>query len=144
MWASYTSNLLCHVRSRYTYDMVPIYPEISFATCAITSHEVEAEPKSVPLTWPISWVKCLGWHVHSERFPSFVLGGALKWKEDLPPTSKGCFYWACFCPQGKMGSKRAAASASPCLGLAPQCGLELIYFNSSLTTRSSFAVKDIS
>lgn len=34
--------------------MVPIYPEISFATGAITSHEVEAEPKSVPLTWPIS------------------------------------------------------------------------------------------
>lgn len=24
---------------------------------AITSHDVEAEPKSVPLTWPISWVK---------------------------------------------------------------------------------------
>ena len=51
------SNLLCHVRSRYTYDMVPLYPEISFATGAITSHEVEAEPKSVPLTWPISRVK---------------------------------------------------------------------------------------
>lgn len=36
--------------------MVSIYPEISFATGAITSHEVEAEPKSVPLTWPISRV----------------------------------------------------------------------------------------
>uniref|UniRef100_A0A0V0GUJ3 Putative ovule protein n=2 Tax=Solanum chacoense TaxID=4108 RepID=A0A0V0GUJ3_SOLCH len=35
-----------------------------------------------------------------------------------------------------------SASASP--GLSPKCGLELIYFNSSLTTRSSFAVKDIS
>jgi len=29
--------------------MVPLYLEISFATGAITSHEVEAEPKSVPL-----------------------------------------------------------------------------------------------
>lgn len=28
--------------------MVPIFPEISFATGAITSHEVEAETKSVP------------------------------------------------------------------------------------------------
>lgn len=70
MWASYTSNLLFHVRSHYTYDMVPLSLEISFATGAIISHEVEAEPKSVPLTWPISRVKYLGWHVHSERFPS--------------------------------------------------------------------------
>lgn len=37
---------------------------------------------------------------------------------------------------------RAAASASP--GLSPQCGQELIYFNSSLITWSCFAVKDIS
>lgn len=40
--------------------MVPLSLEISFATGAITSHEVEAEPKSVPLTWPISRVKYLG------------------------------------------------------------------------------------
>ena len=43
--------------------MIPLLSletEISFATGTITSHEVEAEPKSVPLTWPISRVKCLG------------------------------------------------------------------------------------
>ncbi|KAM7249614.1 hypothetical protein ACFE04_011445 [Oxalis oulophora] len=39
---------------------------------------------------------------------------------------------------------RDAPSPKKKSGLSPQCGLELIYFNSSLTTRSSFAVKDIS
>ncbi|KAM7258980.1 hypothetical protein ACFE04_014721 [Oxalis oulophora] len=47
------------------------------------------------------------------------------------------------CPQ-LVDRARDAPSLKKKSGLSPQCGLELIYFNSSLTTRSSFAVKDIS
>ena len=72
-----SSNLLCHVRIRYTYDMVPLETDISFATGTIISHKVEEEPNSIPLIWPISRVKCLGC-AHSKIFPSFVLNGGTK------------------------------------------------------------------
>jgi len=54
--------------------MVPLYPEISFATGAITSHEVEAEPSPTNLaSGEMSGVTC--------AFRFLVLGGALKLKE---------------------------------------------------------------
>lgn len=54
--ASYTSNLLCHVRSRYTYDMVPIYPEISLAFWFNTTQAAGTFPASSSGNLPIQHI----------------------------------------------------------------------------------------